>query len=132
MAENIEFIAAKDLPEAESDTVDVVCVESGMLKRKSGASLGGGGGYLIKVDTVINADEYLFATSEIFDQFADILLNNGCVWMDASAVLGQPMRLMVTVWAYNSEAGQVLLASTLGSASFQVMCSPGTWTPPTE
>lgn len=39
-----EFIAAKDLPVAEGDEVDVLCVENGELKRKEGASLGGSGG----------------------------------------------------------------------------------------
>lgn len=42
MSEKIEFIAAKDLPIAEGDEVDVLCVENGELKRKEGASLGGG------------------------------------------------------------------------------------------
>ena len=37
-----KFIAAKDLPVAEGDEVDVLCVENGALKRKEGASLGGG------------------------------------------------------------------------------------------
>lgn len=42
MSEKIEFIPAKDLPVAEGDEVDVLCVENGELKRKEGASLGGG------------------------------------------------------------------------------------------
>lgn len=41
MAENIEFIAANDLPEAEGDEVSVLCLEGGELKQKPGASLGG-------------------------------------------------------------------------------------------
>lgn len=41
MSEKIEFIPAKDLPVAEGDEVDVLCVENGELKRKEGASLGG-------------------------------------------------------------------------------------------
>lgn len=41
--ENIEFISAKDLLTTESNEVDVLCVEKGELKRKDGASLGGGG-----------------------------------------------------------------------------------------
>lgn len=49
---SIEFIAAKDLPVAEGNEVDVLCVENGELKRKEGASLGGGGG--IKYDAVIS------------------------------------------------------------------------------
>ena len=41
MAENIEFITAKDLPVTEVEEVDVLCVENGELKRKAGANLGG-------------------------------------------------------------------------------------------
>lgn len=41
MAENIEFIAAKDLPEATGDEVSVLCLEDGKMKQKPGASLGG-------------------------------------------------------------------------------------------
>lgn len=41
MAENIEFIAAKDLPVAEGDEVSVLCLEDGEMKQKPGASLGG-------------------------------------------------------------------------------------------
>lgn len=42
MSENIEFIPAKDLPEATGNEVSVVCLENGELKQKPGASLGGG------------------------------------------------------------------------------------------
>lgn len=44
MADNKEFIAAKDLPATEAKEVDVLCVEpeTGELVRKPGASLGGG------------------------------------------------------------------------------------------
>lgn len=42
MAENIEFIPANELPEAEGEEVSVLCLENGELKQKSGASLGGG------------------------------------------------------------------------------------------
>ena len=43
MSENIEFISAANLPATEAEEVDVLCVENGELKRKPGASLGGGG-----------------------------------------------------------------------------------------
>ena len=48
-----EFIAAKDLPVAEGDEVDVLCVENGELKRKEGASLGD------KYDLVLETASYL-------------------------------------------------------------------------
>lgn len=46
MAENTEFIAAKDLPVTEVEEVDVLCVDpaTGELVKKSGANLGGSGG----------------------------------------------------------------------------------------
>lgn len=44
MSEKIEFIAAKDLPVAEGNEVDVLCMENGELKRKEGTSLGSNGG----------------------------------------------------------------------------------------
>lgn len=50
---SIEFIPAKDLPVAEGDEVDVLCVENGELKRKEGASLGGRG-YDIVITTTDN------------------------------------------------------------------------------
>lgn len=36
-----DFVSAKDLPTSESESVDVLCVDNGELKRKSGANLGG-------------------------------------------------------------------------------------------
>lgn len=63
MSEKIEFIPAKDLPVAEGDEVDVLCMENGELKRKEGASLGGGGGY----DMVIACDKGFWdATTDNF------------------------------------------------------------------
>lgn len=42
MSEKIELIPAAELPVANGDEVDVLCVENGELKRKESASLGGG------------------------------------------------------------------------------------------
>lgn len=39
--ENINFIPANNLPEAEGEEVSVLCLENGELKQKPGASLGG-------------------------------------------------------------------------------------------
>ena len=41
MAENINFIPATELPNTYADEVDVLCVENGEMKRKTGTSLGG-------------------------------------------------------------------------------------------
>lgn len=53
---NREFIAAKDLPVTEAEEVDVLCVENGELKRKAGASLGGGSE---EMDIVLTVDSFL-------------------------------------------------------------------------
>lgn len=53
MSEKIELIPATELPVAESDEVDVLCVENGELKRKEGASFGGTG-----YDAVIDLGVY--------------------------------------------------------------------------
>ena len=44
MSENINFIPATELPEAEGNEVSVLCVENGELKQKAASGLGGGGG----------------------------------------------------------------------------------------
>lgn len=43
MSEAINFIPASALPEAIGEAVDVICLENGEMKKKSGAALGGGG-----------------------------------------------------------------------------------------
>ena len=45
---NIEFIPASNLPTTEASEVDVLCVENGELKRKAGASLGGGKAFFLR------------------------------------------------------------------------------------
>lgn len=47
---NINFIPANELPEAEGDEVSVLCIENGELKQKAASGLGGGGE---KTDMVI-------------------------------------------------------------------------------
>lgn len=62
--ENREFIAANELPEIEAETVDVLCVdpETGEMGKKSGAALGGGGGYILKptVEETVRVNESVF------------------------------------------------------------------------
>lgn len=63
MAENIEFIPANELPEAEGEEVSVLCVENGEMKQKPGASLGGGE----KADLVIALSMRLDYDSPVSD-----------------------------------------------------------------
>lgn len=69
--ENREFIAANDLPEIEAETVDVLCVdpETGEMGKKSGAALGGGGGYILMptMDEISDEDVWLNITSDCTD-----------------------------------------------------------------
>ena len=66
MAENIEFISAANLPTTEAKEVDVLCVEGGELKRKAGASLGGGSYDLdILITPVSDGDGWWTANHEI-------------------------------------------------------------------
>ena len=69
--ENIEFISAKDLPTTESNEVDVLCVEKGELKRKEGASLGGGKAFFLRIedayhDSSADGGVVIFVNPELF------------------------------------------------------------------
>lgn len=49
MAENREFIAAKNLPVTEAEEVDILCVEDGELKRRPAKGFGGNQLYILKL-----------------------------------------------------------------------------------
>ena len=138
MAENIELIAASDLPEATSDTVDVLCVEDGELKRKAGASLGGGGGYVVKLPSDADIESGEIAITDVsYDEFADILYNGGMLWLDFSgieAVISEvvgaaPVMQSTNLWALLPGMGLIVRSS--GMFDVMVMFPNGTWTPPT-
>jgi hypothetical protein len=65
---NIEFISAKDLPTTESNEVDVLCVENGELKRKAGASLGGGKLFVLRPEDEYLADTGIFVNPELYEE----------------------------------------------------------------
>ena len=138
MAENIELIAASDLPEATSDTVDVLCVEDGELKRKAGASLGGGGGYVVKVPADVDVSGETNMISDVnYDEFAELLYNGGTLWFDFSDVQAltsamplNPLRISALLWGYYPETG-LMAVLTLGDITLSFVFTNGTWTPPT-
>ena len=143
MAVNYELIAAKDLPTTDAEEVDVLCVEDGELKRKAGASIGGGvsGGYVIKlpVETEYDMSENgIFAfISESFDNFADVLYNGGTVWVDFSALTdltgGAFARVAINAWMIQD--GILMLSAVTaidGIVPAVFYCINGTWTPPSE
>ena len=65
--EKIEFISAADLPATEAEEVEVLCVENGELKRKPGASLGGGSSYdmTVRLWWEMNGDGEMMQNGEI-------------------------------------------------------------------
>lgn len=141
MAENYELISAKDLPTTDAKEVDVVCVEGGELKRKPGASIGGGGGYVIKVplDSNIDMDNGSATLEESYDNFIDILYNGGSVWVDfteiyaammgGTAVDDLVMRIQVSMWMFMEKT--LMLVIGMDGGDMQITFPNGTWTPPT-
>lgn len=68
MSEKINFIPASELPEAQGDTVDVLCVEDGKMKRKSANGLGGGGGLVVHgTEEFVNAELSELLGSEVYN-----------------------------------------------------------------
>jgi hypothetical protein len=133
--ENVQFIAAKDLPVAESKDVNALCVENGELKQKPMSS--GAGGYVIRVNpewlSEDSTDEDMIFNSDIcYDEIAELVYNGGSVWVDMSALMG--------VFAFLSPVGIMrdgdnygLVMSMAGSAQTVWINMPaGTWQPPTE
>ena len=139
MSENYEMIAASDLPEATSNKVDVLCVEDGELKRKAGTSLGGGGGYVVKVPADIDVSGEMNMIADVnYDEFAELLYNGGTLWFDFSEVEAMtstipltPLRVSAPLWGYYPEMGVMTIVS-LSDLAIQFMFTNGTWTPPIE
>ena len=113
---NKEFIAAKDLPVTDAAEVNVLCVDNGELKQKPAGNLGGGGGYVIKVaiDEIVEAgsNAITIESKESYDNYIDILLNGGSVWVDATAIYADgmqvedaTMRLAMTAFSFAIEDG---------------------------
>lgn len=135
MTENIELIAASDLPTTNAGEVDVLCVENGELKRKPGASLGGDG-YVIVLPSTVEISNDSIMVEENYDNFMNILYNGGSVWIDVSSVeaLGgmsttTPSRFSVIMWAYQD--GAIILVALIQLNLVMFTFQNGTWTPPT-
>lgn len=144
MAENYEFIAAKDLPATEAEEVDVLCVDptTGAMARKPGASLGGGaGGYVIKVPaSEIDIETGEGTISESYDNFAEILYNGGSVLIDVSETMASVdsnsagCYLVPIMWGANDVTGtrEYSAVCLLGNVTLYLTFPNGTWTPPEE
>lgn len=154
MADNINLIPAAELPTTEADEVDVLCVENGEIKRKPAANLsgGGGGGYVIKA----TAEEFgqagepgedgsmTIALATSYDDFIDILLAGGSVWIDfteafSSMGLNASLAAAITSWMWTfltdgtALVSRVALVMPNGSGivtmPVNVLFPNGTWTP---
>ena len=134
MTDNIEFIAASDLPVAESSEIDVLCVENGELKLKQGASLGSSGYIMHLDDSMMDASSGTpsFTYTDSYDEFAAILEKGGVVWVDLSGVTtlgnGQSIGCQVIFWAYDAGNAALLLGVFAGEL-LQITCTNGTWVP---
>ena len=125
MAENIELIAAKDLPTTEAEEVSVLCIDNGELKQKPGASFGGGG-YITVADSV-DTENATATINESYDNFIGTLLAGGIVWVDMTSAMGTTAYALATMWAY--QEGTLMLAGMAGGTGLTFICSNGTWTP---
>ena len=126
MAENIELIAAKDLPTTEAEEVSVLCIDNGELKQKPGASFGGGGGYITVADSA-DMENATVTINESYDNFIGTLLAGGTVWVDLTSVMGMTARAMAVMWGF--QEGTFILAGNAGGTELTFICPNGTWTP---
>jgi hypothetical protein len=134
MAENINFIPANQLPEATGNEVEVLCLENGEMKRKTGSL--GGGAYVIDLtdSTEINFDEnQSIITTVNYDDFAEHWYKGGTV---AFKIMYSGMESFMYPWAGSYVAGTglifVFMPKMVNSAPHQAIFANGTWTPPTE
>lgn len=135
MAENIEFIAAKDLPVSEAEEVEVLCLENGELKRKAAKGLSGGGGCVIDLveSTELNFDaQQSVITTVNYDTFAQ-------KWWDGCPIIvkckfgGMPATMHPFGIVYAEGTGIMMaVPNMLGGATIMVVFANGTWTPPVE
>lgn len=138
MAENVELIAAADLPMATTSEINILCVENGELKQKSGASIAGAGCCVYLDDSMIDSssDHVSFIYPESYDVIANTLANHGTVWVDLSActslmgdVSGILTASQVVTWMYDPITPMFAFAFFAGEL-VEVRCTNGTWTPP--
>jgi hypothetical protein len=130
MAENINFIPANELPEAVGDEIEVLCVENGQMKRKTG-SLGGKGLVVyMTAENVVPSSETEFTYTANFDEIAETIHNGGDVWVDMQGVTGIYARGKIITAIYMG--GSLVLTAYAMGAYYSFTCTNGTWTPPVE
>lgn len=135
MSENIEFISAADLPTTEAEEVDVLCVENGELKRKAGATLGGGGGGSYKV--VLTPENFgesdgIAMCTDNYDELAKALESDLDVSIIMSAELTEEVGISMRVvsWTFMEGMGVVCVVFNPMSSEPMLIGFPnGTYVP---
>lgn len=131
MSENIEFISAADLPTTEAEEVDVLCVENGELKRKAGATLGGGGGSFVMKLSVENTqmDGNMIMCGDNYDELAKALEAHQHVVIVAPAELTSYASLAMAVMTWMYIEGQGLMCFCIAGEIGQVVFTNGSYVP---
>lgn len=65
--ENINFIPATQLPEAEGDEVSVLCLENGQMKQKPASGLGGGYDMKVRIWFEFDAENGVMSKAELLE-----------------------------------------------------------------
>lgn len=123
--ENINFIPAKELPVAEGDEVSVLCLENGEMKQKPGASLGGGGGYIMKPTAEeVSSDGTVITITANADELAKVLEAGGAVSIRLPMSAMSPELAALIPYAVASlHAWSVFPAGAMGEGSPQCLVS---------
>ena len=89
--ENINFISATQLPEAEGDEISVLCLENGEMKQKPAKTLGGGGAghWVMYTDNGIVASEGIYEALDNFFVNPDVPLNVSTCYVSKDSETGR-------------------------------------------
>lgn len=135
--ENIEFIAAQNLPVTEAEEVDVLCVVNGELKRKPAEGIGGGAYVIDLMDSTeldVGAAQSTITTVN-YDDFAQKWWD-GCPIVVKCNYMGMSATMHPFGILYNSEDGGMIMMvvpTMLPNTTAPMVIFPvGTWTPPVE
>lgn len=128
----MELIAAKDLPETQALTVDLLCVDpaTGAMARKTG---GGMTGFVLRVDAAdVSVSETAILCNTAYDELAKAL-ESGChvtvVFPAGTIGEGYPtVAATVLGWMYQENMLVCMLVSLTGT-TMPVIFGNGTYVP---
>ena len=127
MAENINFISANELPEATGDEIEVLCVENGQMKRKTGSL---GGAYVIDLtgETLDPTTQQSVITSVSYNDFADHLYKGGMLAIK-TLMSGATAYMYPVGGVYMPGTGIIFMVISSTGSTGQLIFANGTWTP---